>query len=405
MRQKLKLIFRSLWNRNYRLFFVGQCISLTGTWIQQMAMIWLIYSLTKSPVLMGIITFVNFIPSFIVSPFAGVWIDRVNQYYLLILLQTFFMIQAFLLSILTITGQIQVWHLFVLGALTGTTYAIDVPLRQAFIVQLVEKNEDLGNAVSLNSSSFNLARLIGPAIAGILIASVGEGICFLINALSYIAVIIALFAMKIKKQFIEAKKVNIFKEIREGFEYSFKSKPIRNIIIYLTIGSFVVMVLPVLLPIFAKEILKGGAHTLGFLMSMSGLGATFGALYLAGKKSVAGLEIWIFLASLLFGFCLIGLAFENRMLASLFFSFFIGFGIVIIISACNTLVQISVEDDKRGRVMSIYTMAFIGASPLGSLLGGIIANKIGVPYTFLLCGLIIIISSLIFSTKFKYFRT
>lgn len=369
-----------------------------------MAMIWLIYNLSKSPILMGLITFVNFIPSFIVSPFAGVWIDRVNQYHLLIFLQIFFMIQAFILAALTITGQIQVWYLLILGALTGTTYAIDMPLRQAFIVQLIEKNEDLGNAISLNSSSFNLARLVGPAIAGMLIASVGEGFCFLINAISYVAVIIALFAMRVKTKVIERKEINVFIEIKEGFEHSFHSEPIRNIIIYLAVGSSVAMALPVLMPIFAKETLHGGAHTLGFLMSSSGLGALFGALHLAGKKSVLGLEVWIFVASLLFGFCLIGLAFENRMWISLFLSFFIGFGIVVVISACNTLIQIFVDDDKRGRVMSIYTMAFIGISPLGSLFGGIITDKIGVTNTFLFCGLITVITALVFSTKFKYFR-
>lgn len=371
-----------------------------------MAMIWLIYSLTKSPTLMGIITFVNFFPSFVVSPFAGVWIDRVNQYYLLITMQTLFMILAFILAILTISGQIQVWHLLLLGALSGIIYAVDVPLRQAFVVQLIDDNEDLNNAISLNSSSFNLARLIGPAIAGILIASFGEGVCFLINALSYIAVLIALFAMRIITKPIEKRnELKILHEMKEGFEYSFSSYPIRNIIIYLAIGSFIGMSLPVLMPIFAKEILHGGAHTLGFLMSISGIGALFGGLYLAEKKSILGFEKSVFFASLFFGFSLIGLAFENRLLGALILMFIIGFGIIIVVSACNTLVQSIVDSEKRGRVMSIYTMAFIGTSPIGSLFGGIIAEKIGVQDTFFLCGIIIIIAALVFSTKFKYFQT
>lgn len=371
-----------------------------------MAMIWLTYSLSKSPTLMGVITFVSFIPSFIVSPFAGVWIDRVNQYYLLIAMQTLFMILAFILAILTIFGHIQVWHLLLLGALTGIIYAIDMPLRQTFIVQLIDNDDDLGNAISLNSSSFNLARLIGPAIAGILIAGFGEGICFLINAISYIAVIIALFAMRITiKPIKQINELKVFKEIKEGFEYSFNSKPIRNIIIYLAIGSFIGMALPVLMPIFAKEILHGGAHTLGFLMSTSGIGALFGGLYLAEKISILGLEKSIFFASLFFGFSLIGLAFADNLLVSLALSFIIGFGIIIVVSACNTLVQSIVDNEKRGRVMSIYTMAFTGTSPIGSLFGGIIADKIGVSSTFFLCGLIIIIAALIFCTKFKYFQT
>lgn len=371
-----------------------------------MAMIWLIYSLSKSPVLMGVITFVNFFPSFVVSPFAGVLIDRINQYYLLIIMQTLFMIFAFILAILTISGYIQIWHLILIGALNGIIYSIDVPLRQAFVVQLIENDNDLGNAISLNSSSFNLARLIGPAIAGILIAGLGEGICFLLNAISYIAVIIALLAMQIIiKPIKEESELKVLLEMKEGFVYSFRSHTIRNIIIYLAIGSFIGMSLPVLLPIYAKEILLGGAHTLGFLMSMSGIGALFGGLYLAEKVSISGLEKSIFWASLVFGFCLIGLTFENKLIIALILMFIIGFEIIIVVSACNTLVQDIVNNEMRGRVMSIYTMAFIGTSPLGSLFGGIIAEKIGVPNTFFLFGLIIIAAALVFSTKFKYFDT
>lgn len=404
LEKKIYLMFRSLWHRNYRLFFAGQCVSLTGTWIQQMAMVWLTYSLTKSPLLMGIITFVNFIPSFFVSPFAGVWIDRVNQYRLLILTQTLFMIQSFALAALALTGHVQVWHIVILGTLVGITNAVDMPLRQAFVVKLIEKSDDLGNAISLNSSSFNFARLVGPAIAGMLIASVGEGVCFLINAISYIAVIIALFAMKINIVPIQKKTTNVLKEIKEGIKYSFESDPIRSILIYLALASSVGMSFPVLMPIYAKEILHGGAQTLGFLMSASGVGSLIGALYLASKKSILNLEIWIYLASLMFGFGLVALTFENRLWISLMLLFVVGFGMVVIISACNTLVQHFVDDDKRGRVMSLYTMAFLGTAPIGSLLGGAIAQKIGVPYTFFLCGLVIITSALIFSTKFEYFK-
>lgn len=404
LEKKIYLMFRSLWHRNYRLFFAGQCISLTGTWIQQMAMVWLVYSLTKSPLLMGIITFVNFIPSFFVSPFAGVWIDRVNQYRLLILTQTLFMIQSFILAALALTGHVRVWHIIILGTLVGITNAIDMPLRQAFVVKLIEKSEDLGNAISLNSSSFNFARLVGPAIAGMLIASVGEGICFLINAISYIAVIIALFAMKINIVPIQKKAANVIEQIKEGIKYSFESDQIRIILVYLAIASAVGMSFPVLMPIFAKEILHGGAQTLGFLMSSSGVGSLFGALYLATKKSILDLEIWVFIASLLFGFGLLALAFEHKLLLSLIILFMVGFGMVVIISACNTLVQHFVDDDKRGRVMSLYTMAFLGTAPIGSLLGGAIAEKIGVPDTFFLCGLAIILSALVFRTKLKYFK-
>lgn len=405
LNEKLYLTFRALWHRNYRLFFTGQCISLIGTWIQQVAMSWLIYSLTKSALLMGIITFISYTPGLIVSPFAGVLIDRINKHRALIILQTLFLIETLILAILTIYGIIQVWHIVVISALLGITGAIDMPLRQAFVVDLVDNSEDIGNAISLNSSSFNLARLIGPAIAGVLIASFNEGICFLINSLSYIAVIAALFVMRINTK--PVKKItnpNVLQELKEGVKYSYSSAPIRSIILYVAIACFIGMSYPILMPIFAKEILHGNAQTLGFLMSASGIGALLGALYLAAKKSISGLEKWICIASLLFGIGLMGLSFANKVLIAMLILFVIGFGMVIIIAACNTLLQHFVEDDKRGRVMSLYTMAFIGTAPIGSLCGGAIAHIVGVPHTFLLCGLTIILTALIFGSKLKYFN-
>lgn len=405
MNEKIYLTFRALRHRNFRLFLSGQCISLTGTWIQQVAMSWLIYSLTKSPLLMGIIMFAGSIPALFISPFAGVLIDRISKYKVLIVIQTLFMIEAFIIAILTLTGVIQVWHIVVLSLLMGITTAVDMPLRQAFVVQLVEGSEDLGNAISLNSSTFNLARLIGPAVAGVLIATFNEGICFLINALSYIAVIAALFAMKIIEEPYKKKTDrNVLQEFNEGFKYAFSSIPMRNILLFLSISSLIGMSFPVLMPIFAKEILHGGAQTMGFLMSSSGVGALYGALYLAGKKSVQGLEKWIFMASLIFGCGLVGLSFSVKVWISLALLFLVGFGMVVIIAACNTLLQDLVDDDKRGRVMSLYTMAFMGTAPIGSLCGGAIADKIGVPHTFLLTGLTMIVASFVFSTKLKHFE-
>ena len=404
MNETIYLTFRALRNRNYRLFFSGQCISVTGTWIQQVAINWLVYSLTKSALLMGVIMFAGSIPSLFLSPLAGVVVDRINKYHALIILQTLFMLEAFILAILTLTGIIQVWQIVLLSISIGITNAFDMPLRQAFVVHLIDNNEDLGNAISLNSSSMNLALLVGPAVAGTLIAAFGEGICFLINSISYIAVIAALLAMRMK--FIpihEANGKNIFQEFHEGFKCVSNSLPMRNIIIYLAIASLVGMSYIVLLPIFAKEILHGNAQTLGFLLSTAGVGALFGALYLAGKKSILGLEKWICAASLILGFGLVGLAFADKFLIALMLLFFIGFGMVVIIASCNMLVQNIVEDDKRGRVMSLYTMAFMGTTPIGSLFGGIIAHKIGVPHTFLLAGLIMLIGSIVFSTKLKYF--
>lgn len=404
MNEKIYLTFRALRHRNYRLFISGQCISLIGTWIQQVAMSWLIYTLTRSPLLMGLIIFASLIPTFLISPFAGVLIDRINKHKVLIIIQTLFMIETFIIAILTLAGVIQVWHIVVLNIIMGITNAFDMPLRQAFVVQLVEGSEDLGNAISLNSSSFNLARLIGPAIAGVLIASFGEGICFLLNSLSYIAVIAALFAMKITaRPMKKTTGINVLEEFNEGLKYVIASKPMRDIIIYLAIASLIGMSYPVLMPIFAEEILHGGAQTLGFLMSASGIGALLGALHLAGKESVLGLEKWICIASLMFGLGLVGLSFVNRILISLALLFIIGFGMVVIIAACNTLLQDIVDDDKRGRVMSLYTMAFMGTVPLGTLCGGAIAQRVGVPHTFLLTGVTMTIAALIFSSKLSYF--
>lgn len=401
--EKINLTFRALRHRNYRLFFSGQCISLIGTWMQQIALSWLIYSLTKSALLMGIITFSASIPSLFFSPFAGVLIDRINKHYALITVQTMFMIEAFVLAILTILGIIQVWHIIAISILIGITNAFDMPLRQSFIVQLVDDNNDLSNAISLNSSSFNLARLIGPAVAGILIAAVGEGLCFLINAISYIAVIGALLAMKLNfKPINQVNEINILKELQEGVEYVLSVKPIYNSILFLAISSFIGMSYPVLMPIFAKEILNGGAQTLGFLMSASGIGALVGALHLAGKKTVLGLEKLIFIAALLFGLSILCLAFTTKTWISLMLLFVTGFGMVTIMASCNTLIQHWVDDDKRGRVMSLYAMAFVGTAPVGSLFGGAVAEKIGVPHTLLLTGLTMVIVTFIFSTKLKY---
>lgn len=405
MNETISLTFRALRNRNYRLFFSGQCISVTGTWIQQVAINWLVYSLTKSALLMGLVMFAGSIPSLFLSPLAGVVVDRINKYHVLIMLQTLFMIEALILAILTLTGIIQVWQIVILSISIGITNAFDMPLRQAFVVHLIDRSEDLSNVISLNTSSLNLALLIGPAIAGTLIAAFGEGICFLINSLSYVAVIAALFAMRIKPLPIhETNDTNVFQEFHEGLKYVSNSFPLRNIIIYLAIASLVGMSYIVLMPIYAKEILHGNAQTLGFLLSTVGIGALFGALYLAGKQTILGLEKWICIASVILGLGLIGLSFADKFLIALILLFFIGFGMVVVIASCNTLVQDITDENKRGRVMSLYTMAFMGTTPIGSLFGGAIAHKIGVPHTFLLAGLIMIISAFVFSTKLKYFE-
>lgn len=404
-KNKVESTFRALKYKNYKLFFYGQCISLIGTWIQQIALNWLVYRLTHSALMMGVTVFAVTIPSLFLSPFLGVIVDRVNKYRALIITQTIFMILAGVLGILTITNTVQIWHIVVLGVLMGITNTFDMPLRQAFVVNLVEDTQDLSNAISLNSTIFNLARLIGPAIGGILIANVGEGLCFILNAISYIAVIYAFFAMKIKS--IAAYKTdgnNMLKELSEGIKYAFNNKPIRITLIYLAISSLFGMFYPLLMPIYVKEILHGGAQTLGFLMSASGVGALLGALYLAGRKNVKGLEKWICIASVLFGVGLLGLNFTNKTLIALLLLFITGYGMVIIIAACNTLTQHFVDNDKRGRIMSLYSMAFMGTAPLGSLCSGAIAEKIGVPHTFFISGVTMLFAAYLFYRNIKHFR-
>lgn len=403
--ERIFVTFRALKYRNYKLFFFGQCISLIGTWIQQIAINWLVYSLTGSALLMGVIVFSATLPSLLLSSFAGVLVDRIDKYKAMIAIQILLMIQASIMAVLTLSGVIQVWHIVVLSALIGIITALDMPLRQAFVVKMVDDTKDLGNAISLNSSVFNLARLIGPAVAGVLIAAVGEGVCFMINALSYIAVIWALFLMKITVFHTEkTEKANVFAELKEGFRYTISSPPIRTTLLYLATASLFGMFYPLLMPIYAKEILHGGAQLLGFLMSAAGVGALFGALYLAGRTSVKGLENWICVASVLFAIGLAGLNFNTNKFLALFLLLFVGFGMVVIIASCNTLVQHYVDDDKRGRVMSLYSMAFMGTAPLGSLSSGAIAEKIGVPHTFLLGGVVMLVAAIVFSTKRKYFQ-
>lgn len=401
MKKVLNQTFRALKYKNYSLFFAGQCISLIGTWIQQIALSWLVYKLTNSALLMGVIMFTGSLPSLFISPFAGVFIDRINKYKALIIVQVLFMAEAFILAVLTITGAVQIWHVIVISALMGITNSIDMPLRQSFVIQLVDDSNDLGNAISLNSSMFNLARMIGPAVAGALIAAVGEGMCFMINSLSYIAVICALFAMTItykqKKQHSQTKKV--IHELAEGFKYAFQLKPIKKALLYLALSSFIGMSFQVLMPIFAEQILKGNAQTLGILMSVSGIGSLIGALKLASRKNNEGLEKFIFAASILFSIGLIGLAFTHHVILAALLLFLTGFGMVTIMASCNTIIQSTVDEDKRGRVMSIYTMAFIGTAPLGCLFEGAVAEHIGVPHTFLLSGIIMLVFVLAFNIK------
>ncbi len=396
---RLKAFIPALRSRNYRLFFAGQGISLIGTWMTQLATIWLVYSLTKSPLMLGVVGFSSQIPSFFLTPLGGVFVDRFSRHRILIGTQILAMVQSLALAVLALTGVIQVWHIIALSLFQGFITAFDAPARQAFVPELVERREDLANAIAINSTMFNGARLIGPAIAGLLLARVGAAYCFLIDGVSYIAVIIALLAMRIKPIKTVETNINPLQRIKEGFEYAFGFPPIRAILLLSALVSFMGLQYTVLVPIFAEEIFKGGAETLGFLMAASGVGALAGGIYLVTRKTVVGLGQVIVLAPATLGIGLIAFAFSRFLPLSLFTMLFIGLGTILQVAASNTVLQTIVEDDKRGRVMSFFSMSFLGVIPFGSLLGGALANRIGAPNTLIIDGIACILGFIFFAKQ------
>ena len=402
--KNFKFIFRTLQYRNYRLFFTGQFISLIGTWMQQIAVSWLVYKMTHSVFLLGLVGFVSQFPTLVITPFAGVWSDRFNRYRMLIMTQTLSMIQAIALAILVLSGVISVWQIILLSLFIGCVNAIDMPTRQSFVIHMIDERKDLSNAIALNSAMFNAARLLGPFIAGVLIAVVGEGICFLINGLSYIAVILALLAMNVSNIKIEIKKSSIIEELKDGFTYVFGDMKIKSILLLVALTSIMGVPFIVLMPAFAKDILHGGAHTLGFLMSALGAGALMGAFYLAARTEVKGLRKIINLAALLFGIGLIGLSLSNYLWISLLMTFIAGFGMMVQVASSNTWLQTNVDDNKRGRVMSFYVVSFMGMAPFGSLLAGSMAGAIGVSNTIILGGAVCILSATFFLKLFHRFK-
>lgn len=390
------MIFRALRHRNYRLFFSGQAVSLVGTWMQQVAMSWLVYRMTHSPFMLGLIGFVGTIPTFLCTPFAGVIADRYDRRRMLILTQVLSMIQASVLTWLYMTHLLTIWHMVVLSAFIGMINSFDIPIRQAFTVEMIEDREDLGNAIALNSSMLNGARLVGPSIAGILIASAGEGMCFLLNAVSYAAVIGSLFAMKTNPSPKTLSSRPIFSELAAGLRYAFHFLPIRLILLLLSLVSLMGVSFSVLLPVFARDIFHSGPHTLGFLMGASGLGALIGALYLASRKSVIGLGKIIGWTAGLFGVSLIIFSFSRNWMISLPVILIGGFGMMVQMASSNTVLQTVVEEDKRGRIMAFYTMAFMGTAPFGSLLAGTLAGTIGAPATLLFTGVSCVLGAILY---------
>jgi MFS family permease len=402
--QSWQFILRALKYRNYRLFFAGQTVSLIGTWMTRVATSWLVYRLTGSALLLGIVGFAGQIPTFVLGPFAGVWVDRWDRHRTLVVTQILSTLQSFALAGLALGGVITVNHIIWLSLAQGLINAFDMPARQSFVIEMVENREDLGNAIALNSSMVNVARLLGPSIAGVIIAVSSEGYCFLIDGISYLAVIASLLAMKGLARPQPKTRKAIIHELKEGWRYAFGSVPIRSILLLLALVSLIGMPYTVLLPIFAKEILHGGAHTLGFLMGASGIGALFGAMTLAARKSVRGLGRVVPIAAAIFGAGLIGLGLSRILWLSLILMLVVGGAMMEQMASSNTILQTIVEEDKRGRVMSLYSMAFLGMAPFGSLLAGTMAAKMGASRTVVFTGSVCIIAAAAFAFKLPAIR-
>jgi len=400
-------LLRSLRSRNYRLFFAGQLISLTGTWLTQVATSWLVYRLTHSTVMLGVVSFAGQIPAFALSPVAGVLVDRWNLHRTLIATQTLAMLQSFALAILTLTHTIHISHILALYVLQGLINAVDIPARQAFLVQMVENRDDLANAIALNSSMFNAARLIGPSLAGVIIAATNEGICFLADGISYFFVILALFAMRLIRTPRTTEKHNhVLHDLKDGLKYAIDFPPIRVSLTLVAIMSLVGAPYTVLMPVFATDILRGGPATLGFLTAASGTGALAGGILLASRKTIVGLGKWIAAASVGFGAGLIGFAFSRTLVLSMPMMFITGFCMITSMASINTIIQTIVEDRMRGRIMSLFTMCFMGMMPFGALIAGLLARptRLGPTYTLTLGGVACIASGAIFLLKLPTLR-
>jgi MFS family permease len=377
---------RALRHRNYRLFVSGQSVSLVGTWITRVATSWLVYRLTGSELLLGVVGFFGQIPTLLIAPFAGVLVDRWDRHRLLVITQVLSMLQSLALGILTLSGLVTVKWLLLLQIVQGVINAFDTPARQTFVVEMVEDRADLANAIALNSSMVNGSRIIGPSIGGVLIAAFGEGWCFIVDAISYVFVVASLLMMRLPQSMAGRVEAHVLEELRTGFQYVVRSQPIRTALIVLSLVSAMAMPYTVLMPAFVANVLHGGPHTLGLLMTASGVGALAGALYLAGRSTVVGLGRVLMYATVAFGAGLIVFAFARTLWVALIVLPVVGAAFMIQMASTNTLLQTLVEDRLRGRVMAFYTMAFFGTAPIGSLAAGIAADRMGAPWTIGISG-------------------
>ena len=396
--------WRALRHRNFQLFVVGQSISLIGTWMTRIATGWLVYRLTGSALLLGTVSFAGQIPTFLLAPFAGVWVDRLNRRQVLVWTQTLAMVQSLLLAALTLSGRVTVHWVLALSAMQGIINAFDMPGRQAFLVEMVEDRRDLGNAIAINSSMVNMARLVGPSLAGLVIAASSEGWCFLVDGISYLAVIASLLMMRIHVPALKRSNASMLTGLKQGWTYVAHFVPIRTILWLFALVSLMGMPFVVLMPIFAGRVLHGGPHTLGFLMGAMGTGALVAALSLAARKSVLGLGRVIAISAAVFGLGLIGFGLSHWFWLSMVMMLVSGFGMMRGMAASNTIIQTIVSEDMRGRVMSYYTIAFVGMAPFGSLLAGAMAHAVSAPRTVILSGAVVLLGAAWFATRLPAVR-
>jgi MFS family permease len=396
--------WRALRHRNFRLFFSGQSISVIGTWMTRVATSWLVYRLTGSALLLGTVSFAGQIPTFLLAPVAGVFVDRIDRRKVLVWTQALAMVQSLALAALTLTNRITIAEVLTLSAFQGLINAFDMPARQSFMVQMVEDRADLSNAIAINSSMVNMARLVGPSLAGLLIAVKSEGWCFLVDGISYIAVIFSLLMMRVPRPEEQCARTSMLSQMKEGWTYVAAFVPIRSILLLFGLLSLMGWPFMVLMPIFAATILHGGPHTLGFLMGAVGIGSLVSALSLVMRRSVRGLTRVIPVAAVIFGIGLIAFGFSHYLWLSMLMMLVTGFGMMQGLTGSNTIIQTLVDENMRGRVMSYYTMAFVGMAPFGSLLAGAMAHAIGAPRTVIVSGVACILGGIWFASQLPAIR-
>lgn len=390
---------RALQHRNYRLFFAGQTVSLIGSWVTRIATSWLVYRLTDSPLLLGLTGFAGQIPMLVLSPVAGVLADRWNRHRILVITQVLSALQSLALAVLALSGRITVMQIIILQIAQGVINSFDTPARQAFVVEMVEDRADLPNAIALNSSMFNASRIIGPTIGGIVIAAVGEGWCFMIDAVSYVAVIFSLLAMRLPARVVHRDRAPIMDELRSGARYAFGFAPVRELLLNVALIGTMGMPYAVLMPVFASKVLHGGPHTLGLLMTASGLGALLGTVYLASRHTVVGLGKVIVAATMMLSAALMVFSYSHTLVVSMAVLPFVGAGMMLQAASANTILQTIVDEHLRGRVMAFYSMAVLGTMPIGSLVAGVLADRIGAPHTIFIGAVVCILAGAWFAFR------